>query len=75
MQISTVNHNLGHEFSPKNFLLQYEKLENLGEGGFGCVYKAKNMLTSEIVAIKQIDIKDHSAFINSEWRHQNPKYI
>ena len=75
MQINTVIHYSGHDFSPKNYLLQYEKLENLGAGGFGSVYKAKNLLTGDIVAIKQIDIKDHSALFISGWRNKNPKYI
>ena len=31
---------------------KYKLLENIGEGGFGNVYKAKNLLNENIVAVK-----------------------
>lgn len=34
--------------------LRYEKIEKLGEGAFGRVYKARDKKTQQIVAIKQI---------------------
>ena len=34
---------------------QYQKLEKLGEGTFGRVYKAKRISTGHVVAIKEID--------------------
>jgi len=37
----------------------YKKLEKLGEGTYGVVYKAQNQLTGEFVAIKKIKL-DHS---------------
>lgn len=33
---------------------KYEKLEKLGEGTFGVVYKARNNLANELVALKKI---------------------
>jgi serine/threonine protein kinase len=33
---------------------KYEKLEKLGEGTFGVVYRAKNIYTKEEVALKKI---------------------
>lgn len=39
---------------PKSVLEHYEKLEKLGEGAFGKVYKARHKETGNFVAIKQI---------------------
>ncbi|XP_021769439.1 CBL-interacting serine/threonine-protein kinase 25-like [Chenopodium quinoa] len=44
---------------------KYELLKLLGEGNFGKVYKAKNITTDEIVAIKMInkdEVKKHGMF-------------
>ncbi len=40
--------------SPTERLSHYEKLEKLGEGAFGKVYKVKDKITQKIVAMKQI---------------------
>ena len=38
----------------KNNLERYQKLEKLGEGTYGVVYKAKDKLTSEIIAYSNL---------------------
>ena len=56
MLIEMVLVNIGNDFSFKTYLLQYEKINSLGKGGFGSVFKAKNIITGDMVAIKYIDI-------------------
>nr|XP_018680692.1 PREDICTED: cell division control protein 2 homolog isoform X1 [Musa acuminata subsp. malaccensis] len=39
-------------------LSQYEKVEKIGEGTYGVVYKARDRQTNEMIAIKKIRIKE-----------------
>ena len=48
----------GSGFNQKSIINQFETVKQLGEGGFGSVYLAKNALTNELVAIKYIDISE-----------------
>jgi cyclin-dependent kinase len=36
---------------------RYQKMEKVGEGTYGVVYKAKDRVTSEIVALKKIRLE------------------
>jgi cyclin-dependent kinase 2 len=42
---------------PVSQLDKYERLEKLGEGTYGVVYKARNTETGEFVAIKKIRLE------------------
>jgi len=44
---------------------KYSKLEKIGEGTYGVVYKAKNLETSEIVALKRIKLESEDEGIPS----------
>jgi cyclin-dependent kinase 2 len=36
----------------------YERIESIGEGTYGVVYKAKNRVSKEIVALKKIKLEN-----------------
>lgn len=44
---------------------KYEKIEKIGEGTYGTVFKAKNRETGDIVALKkvQLDDDDEGSFV------------
>jgi Protein kinase domain len=64
----TLNQNLNSKIRKKtkmqNQLKQnhqrerYEKIDKLGEGTYGVVYKAKDLITKEIVALKKIRLEN-----------------
>ena len=43
----------------------YEKLEKIGEGTYGTVYKAKNTLNGQTVALKKIKLENEEEGIPS----------
>lgn len=46
-------------------LAKYEKLEKIGEGAYGVVYKAKDTETGEIYALKKIRIESEDEGVPS----------
>lgn len=49
---------LGMPIHPEDPLTLFEMQEKLGKGSYGSVYKARNINTSEIVAIKMIALDE-----------------
>ena len=49
---------LGNLDSKSSIKERYEKLEKVGEGTYGVVYKAKDYQTKEIVALKKIRLEN-----------------
>jgi len=45
---------------------RYEKLEKIGEGTYGTVFKAKNKETQEIVALKRVRLDDDDEVVNDQ---------
>jgi cyclin-dependent kinase 2 len=46
-------------------LVQYEKLEKVGEGTYGVVYKARDRTTNQIVALKKIRLEQEEEGVPS----------
>jgi serine/threonine protein kinase len=56
------------KYSPINsliFILQYEKVEKIGEGTYGVVYKARDRDTKEIIALKKIRLEQEDEGVPS----------
>ena len=56
-QAAAVARGAGNLTKPVSQLDKYERLEKLGEGTYGVVYKALNQETGEFVAIKKIRLE------------------
>ena len=46
-------------------LLQYEQLDKIGEGTYGVVYKARNRLSGQIIALKKIRLEQEEEGVPS----------
>lgn len=51
--------------SAKNNVDRYKKIEKLGEGTYGVVYKAKDQVTSETIALKKIRLENEDEGVPS----------
>lgn len=58
ISVSTNNKNMNITSKyTKIFDIKYIKMEQIGRGGFSCVYKCKNRITDVIYAVKIIDLR------------------
>lgn len=46
-------------------MLQYEKVEKIGEGTYGVVYRARDRLTGQIIALKKIRLEQEEEGVPS----------
>ena len=49
----------------EGFWSQYEKVEKIGEGTYGVVYKARDRLTNETIALKKIRLENEDEGVPS----------
>ncbi|UXI15625.1 RecName:DIS3-like exonuclease 2 [Sarcoptes scabiei] len=50
--------NLDYFLGSCKYVGDYDQLDRIGQGAYGIVYRAKNIKTNEIAALKQIKIED-----------------
>jgi len=56
---------LSHYPKSRSMRDKYEKLEKIGEGTYGYVYKARDSNSSEIVALKKIKLENEDEGVPS----------
>ena len=56
---------LGYPSKNRNMRDKYKKLEKIGEGTYGYVYKARDTTNSEIVALKKIKLENEDEGVPS----------
>ena len=56
---------LSHYPKQRSMRDKYEKLEKIGEGTYGYVYKARDSTNSEIVALKKIKLENEDEGVPS----------
>ena len=54
---------------------QYVKLETIGTGNFGKIFKAKNIKTSNIYVIKEIDKLKYKSLTNNDFNENSIKKL
>ena len=59
--------------SKEDYNKYYKKLEKIGKGAFGDVYKAKLIKDNELRAMKFIDLKDMKQKINENLSIDDPE--
>ncbi|KAL0447432.1 UNVERIFIED_CONTAM: Cell division control protein 2A [Sesamum latifolium] len=52
-------------FDVPHFWMQYEKVEKIGEGTYGVVYKARDRITNETIALKKIRLEQEDEGVPS----------
>ncbi|KAK4401192.1 Cell division control protein 2A [Sesamum angolense] len=52
-------------FDLPHFWMQYEKVEKIGEGTYGVVYKARDRMTNETIALKKIRLEQEDEGVPS----------
>ncbi|CAK9877920.1 unnamed protein product [Sphagnum jensenii] len=55
----------GSRFHWRRFYLRYEKVEKIGEGTYGVVYRARDRVTNETVALKKIRLEQEDEGVPS----------
>ena len=56
---------LNHYSKQRSMRDKYEKIEKIGEGTYGYVYRAKDQTTNEVVALKKIKLENEDEGVPS----------